>query len=335
MMVSVTRLLQRHSLAVIAFIAIALLAVQWYYSYRQLNALQLDLAQRLAATDVQSKESRGVAEQLREATRETQVRIGVLEAKLQESQNQQIALEALYQELSRSRDESLLAEVEQTLLVANQQLQIAGNVKSALIALQAADARLARLERPQLAGLRKMMARDIDRLKLAPFVDVIGINARLDNLVNTIEGLPLMPEARSADAIATNSKKTEIDGNAWMRLTRELWRDVRDLVRIHNMDRPDMPLLTPTQAYFLRENLKLRLLSARLALLAREEKSFKADLKAAHEWLARYYDSRDKMVANAIAMTRQLQDSQVDIELPDLTASVDAVRNYRLTRERR
>jgi uroporphyrin-3 C-methyltransferase len=320
--------------AIGAALALALLAWQWYDSHQQINALQHELAQRLAAADVENKQSRGVAEQVRETTREAQVKLGVLEAKLQESQNQQIALEALYQELSRSRDESLLADVEQTLLVASQQLQLAGNVKSALIALQAADARLARLDRPQLAGLRKVIARDVERLKLAPYVDVIGISVRIDNLMGIIDGLPLAMEVRPAEPAATAKKGAEPSPGAWVQFTRELWRDMRDLVRIEKTDRTDIPLLTPAQAYFLRENLKLRLLGARLALLAHDEKSFKTDLKAAREWLGRYYDSRDKAVANAVTAVRQLHDSQISIEVPDVALSLDAVRNYRLTRER-
>ena len=272
---------------------------------------------------------------MREATREAQVKLGVLETKLQESQNQQIALEALYQEYSRGRDESLLADVEQTLLVANQQLQIAGNVKSALIALQAADARLARPGRAQLAGLRKVLARDIERLKLAPYVDIIGISARIYNLISTIDTLPLATEVRPPRTAPLKQGAAGPEGDAWTRFTRELWRDLRDLVRIQNMDRPDLPLLAPTQVYFLRENLKLRLLGARLALLAHDEKSFKADLKAARDWLTRYYDARDKSVALAAVAVRQVHDSQIGIELPDVAASLEAVRNYRLTRERR
>ena len=64
------------------------------------------------------------------------------------------------------------------------------------------------------------------------------------------------------------------------------------------------------------------------------EKSFKTDLKAALEWLVRYYDGRDKAVVNAIAAVRQLHDSQISIEVPDLASSLDAVRNHRLLRER-
>ncbi len=321
--------------ALVAAVALAVLGWQWYDSRQQISALQHELAQRLAAADVENKQSRGVAEQVREATREAQVKLGVLEAKLQESQNQQIALEALYQELSRSRDESLLADVEQTLLVASQQLQLAGNVKSALIALQAADARLARLDRPQLAGLRKVIARDVERLKLAPYVDVIGISARIDNLAGLVDSLPLAMEARAPDTAAAAAKgAADAPGSAWTRFTSELWRDMRDLVRIEKMDRPDIALLTPGQTYFLRENLKLRLLGARLALLAHDEKSFKADLRAARDWVVRYYDGRNPAVTNAVAAVRQLQDSQISIEVPDVASSLDAVRNYRLVRER-
>jgi len=325
----------RQLLALIAVLAAVLVGWQWYDSRQQINVLQNELARRLAAADVENKESRNVAEQVREAMREAQVKLGVLEARLQESQNQQIALEALYQELSRSRDESLLADVEQTLLVANQQLQVAGNVKSALIALQAAEARLARPDRPQLAGLRKVIARDIERLKLAPYLDMVGMSARIDNMINLTDSLPLAMELRPSAPQAANNAAADGGGNAWTRFTREVWRDFKDLIRIQNVDNPDVALLTPSQAYFLRENLKLRLLGARLALLAHDEKSFRADLKAARDWLARYYDSRDKSVANAVAAVRQLHDSQISIELPDIAASLDTVRNYRLTRERR
>src|SRR6185369_4432477 len=191
-----------------------------------------------------------------------------------------------------------------------------------------------RLDRPQLAGLRKVLARDIERLKLAPYVDVTGIGARIDNLMGTIDGLPLAMEVRPPETAPAGKPAADADANAWMRFSRELWRDLRELVRIERMDRPDVPLLAPGQTYFLRENLKLRLLSARLALLARDEKSFRADLKAVREWLTRYYDARDKAVANAAVTVRQLHDSQISIEVPEITASLDAVRNYRLTRER-
>ena len=95
--------------------------------------------------------------------------ITLLETRIAESQTQQAALEALYRDLAPSRDEIALSEIEQVLLVASQQLQLAGNVPSALTALQLADAKLQRLDRPQFVPLRRALARDMDQLKAVPY----------------------------------------------------------------------------------------------------------------------------------------------------------------------
>ncbi len=72
------------------------------------------------------------------------------------------------------------------------------------------------------------------------------------------------------------------------------------LVRIENTEKQEMPLLSPTQTFFLRENLKLRLLSARMALLTRDEVSFRRDLKTAQEWIKRYFDIKSNESAQAL-----------------------------------
>ena len=98
---------------------------------------------------------------------------------------------------------------------------------------------------------------------------------------------------------------------------------------------PAKPLLTPTQAYFLRENLKLRLLSARVALAARDDASFRDDLRASQAWIARYYDSRAKPVAAALATLKQVAETPVAIAVPDINTSLAAVRTARAAREKR
>lgn len=319
--------------ASIAALAAALFARQWYDSRSEIGALRQELAKKLADTDTQNKESRLVAEQVREAVVEAQVKLGVLESRLAESQNQQIALEALYQELSRNRDEWAFAEIEQSLLIASQQLALAGNVKAALIALQTADARLQRLNRPQLTGLRKALNRDIERLKALPHVDMVAISVRLDTLIAQVDKLPLAMEVRP-NAEPPAAAAAEPEANLWARFWRETWAEVKQLVRVQRMDRPDVALLAPSQAFFLRENLKLRLIGARLALLARDGTSYKADLKAAREWLGRYYDTRNNNVAHAIATLRNLQETEVSLEVPDISATVEAMRSHRLSRDR-
>jgi uroporphyrin-3 C-methyltransferase len=317
----------------VAAIAAALLGWQWYDTRGEIGALRQELARKLADADTQSKESRMIAEQVREAVAGAQVKLGVLEGRLAESQNQQIALEALYQELSRNRDEWAYAEIEQSLLIASQQLSLAGNVKGALIALQAADSRLQRMNRPQLTALRKAINRDIERLKVAPHVDVVAISARLDGLIAQIDKLPLAMEVRPAAAAPAGAPKPGED-SAWARFWRDAWLELKQLVRVQSMDNPEVPLLAPAQSYFLRENLKLRLIGARLALLARDAASYKADLKAARDWLNRYYDTRNSNVAYAVGMLRNLHDAEVSVETPDIAATLEAMRGLRLVRER-
>jgi uroporphyrin-3 C-methyltransferase len=316
----------------LAIAALSLSAWQWYDNRVELRDLKQELAKKLADTDTQNKESRLVAEQVREAVSEAQVKLGVLESRLAESQNQQIALEALYQELSRNRDEWAYAEIEQSILIANQQLQLAGNVKAALIALQSADARLQRMDRPQLLALRRAINRDIERLKALPYVDTLAISTRLDTLIAGVDRFPLAMDVRpqQAEAVAEGGA----DGNLWTRFWREAWSDVKQLVRVQQMDKPDIPLLPPSQAFFLRENLKLRLIGARLALLARDPASYQADLKAARDWLTRYYDTRNNNVAHATAVLRNLHEAEVSIAVPDISGTLEASRALRLARER-
>jgi uroporphyrin-3 C-methyltransferase len=319
----------------IAAIAVALFAFawQWYDNRSESSALRQEFARKLADADIQIKESRIIAEQARETVTDAQVKLGVLEARLAESQNQQIALEALYQELSRNRDEWAYAEIEQSLVIASQQLSLAGNVKGALNALQAADARLQRMNRPQLTALRKAINRDIERLKAAPHLDAVAISARLDSLIAQVDKLPLAMEVRP-QALEPAAAPNPEEDSAWAKFWRDAWVELRQLVRVQSVDKADVPLLAPQQAYFLRENLKLRLIGARLALLARDIASYKADLKAARDWLARYYDARNNSVAYAVAMLRNLHDAEASAETPDLAATLEAMRGLRLVRER-
>ena len=150
----------------------------------------------LVEAEAYNKESRQVASQTQAAMHDLEYKIGMLESRLSETQNQRLALEGLYLELSRNRDERILAEVEQILLVGSQQLQLAGNLKAALIALESADSRLQRADSAQFTGLRRAIRLDIERLKAAPYVDVIGMSLRLDTLAHQAASLPLAMDER-------------------------------------------------------------------------------------------------------------------------------------------
>jgi uroporphyrin-3 C-methyltransferase len=326
---------RRSRLAVLALLlalsATALAAWQWYDARERFELFQQNVATRFTEAGALSRQAQTLAGQSRDDLRDVVARLGQLEARMVETQNQRLALESLYRDLSGSRDEWVLAEVEQALLIANQQLQLAGNVKAALIALETADARLARLDRPRLTALRRVISQDIGRLKSAPYVDVVGMALRLDSVMKAVDALPLAMEERPTP---DNEPVAPAGAGFWANLWHETMQDLHRLVRIRNAEKPEAPLLSPEQAFFLRENLKLRLLGARLALLTRDETSFKADLDAASDWLQRYYDSGSKPVAAALSTVKQLTQSDVNIEPPDISASLDSARNLRMVRER-
>lgn len=319
-------------LAVALVLLAAFVAWQWYDAGLHTTALREELARRLRDSDNDSRDARNTARQAQEAVREAQSRLVQLEAKLVESQNQQVALEALYQELSRSRDEWVLAEVEQILAIAVQQLQLAGSVNAALAALQTADSRLARSNRPQFVPLRKVLARDIERLKGTPGVDIAGLAVRLDQVIARVDSLPLAT-VELAKSEPPRAKGRSEEG-FWKRLGSDLWNELSQLVRVSRIEDPAPPLLSPSQSFFMRENLKLRLLNSRLALLSRDQNVFRTDLNQASAWIRRYFDVRARPVAAALANLKQLAASGIDIDLPNISDSLEAVRNYKVSREK-
>ncbi len=317
----------------IGVLAVATAVAFWLDGRRTQQGLRLEVAQRLAGVESSTQAAGKAQTELATELRDAQAKITVLEARLAESQAQQAALEALYRDLAPSRDEIAISEIEQVLLVASQQLQLAGNVPSALTALQLADTKLQRLNRPQFVPLRRALARDIDRLKAVPYVDIVGMSLKLDQGLAAVDTLPLAMDERLPPP-APDKTATPADDTPWRRFLRDLWNDARQLIRIEVSDRPAAPLVPIAQQYYLRENLTLRLLSARIALLARDDASFEADLAAADALLKRYFDTRAKPVQALQATVRQLAATPMPGETPDLNRSLEALRVLRLGQDR-
>lgn len=330
----------------------ALLVLQWWSSHDEVGKLRLELAHRLQQGDTVNAESKILAKNAEEESKELQAKVTVLESKQVEAQSQQVALEQLYEDLSRNRDDWALAEIEQVLSTASQQLQLAGNVQGALIALQNADRSLSRSDKPQFITIRRAIAKDMDLLKSLPALDTTGIALRLDSLISEVDTMPLLSDEKPA-LPATQPKpttrhvdaKVAVTGSAgrggqthdwsaaledkWQSWSDEMWGEMRQLIRVRTVDTPDALLLSPTQAYYARENLKLRLLNARLALLSRNESAFRSDMVAAQDEIAKYFDTRAKQTQVAEALLKQVQSSNLSIEMPTLAESLNAVRNYK------
>jgi len=235
------------------------------------------------------------------------------------------AINGLAEDLGRKRDDWALAETEQLLLIANYRLQLARDVETAVAALRAADGQLQKLADPSLLPIRKLIAGEITALQRLDRADIPGIALRLGSMASTLEQLPLHVERRFATAapvtgVAT-TESTSLD------TLQQMWRDLLGLIRIRKTTNGQKPLLPPEQDYFLRENLRLMLYGAQLAMLQGDTGTYTQNLKSARRWISDYFDTETQVVTNMQEELQALLDEKIVVELPDVSASLGALRD--------
>ena len=329
------------ALAVLAAVGLLSSVLLW----QKLSAIQEELARRSTDATAQSIEARTLARGAQESTRELSVRLALQETRISEVSLQRTQLEELMQSLSRSRDENLLVDVESDLRLAQQQAQLTGSAEPLLAALKSADQRLLRAAQPRLNPLQRAIARDVDRIKSASFTDVPTLMIKLDELVRLVDDLPVANAMvannapRPADpAVAARPATVKAEaGASWLgldtlalrawsqRVFATVWGEARQLLRVSRIDQPEAALLAPEQSFFLRENIKLRLLNARLGLLSRQTVAARADLANASAWLGKYFDPASRRTQTAMVLLTQVQSQLKSSELPRLDETMTAI----------
>jgi uroporphyrin-III C-methyltransferase len=324
---------------------LGLLAAAWFGQER-IGRVERDMVRRLQEVEIREQQLEQQSRLIGDTVRDQQAKAALLEAKLAESLGQQAQLRQLYDQMARSRGELMLADVESSIMIAAQQLQLGGNVQSALLALQDAEQVLARSNQPSMIGLRRVLARDIERLKAIPLADFAAAVSRLDSLASVVDRLPMVADATRGTP-ARHSAESETASSPGLRgLPQRVMRtgalgwdaftaEMRQLVRVQRVDQPDALLLSPDQRFFARENLRLQLLNARLNLLARNQSLFRADIARALESLDRWFDGSQASVGAASNSLRQLQAAPLTLEMPSLAETIAAVRAARAAGENR
>lgn len=323
-------------LSLAALVAVAALGWQIYELRQAAGELRQEVAQRLSGSETTTTEVRALVRQNNESLTALQGRFGAIESQVAAMEGQAATLELLYRESSRSRGDQVLAELEQAITIAGQQLQLAGNFEAALIALQGAEARLGAPEFGHLQPLRRALVRDIEALKAHPQVDVSGIALRLELILERIDTLPLAFEVKLAELSAEREIQAERAREEQDTLGRvfgfvralgvDIWGEVKGMVRLERLDNADPVLLGPEQSNYLRENVKIRLLTARLALLARDGRTYVTDLERARDWLQRYFDGGSEQVARTLDELAELVATPIRAEVPTLTDTFAALR---------
>ncbi|RYF26836.1 MAG: hypothetical protein EOO33_06400 [Comamonadaceae bacterium] len=326
----------RVAVYVLGFIALAAL-VSSVLLWQRLSGIQEQLARQTADSGAQAIEARTMARQAQDLARENAARLAVNETRVSEVALQRSQLEELMQSLSRSRDDNLVVDIESGVRLAQQQAQLTGSLVPLEAALKSANQRIERAAQPRLAPLQRAIGRDLDRLTRASVTDTAGLLGRLDDLVRQVDELPLLNAVAQASAMRRMSNAADAPPSAapaadlprWQAALYGAWEVVRDeargLLRVSRIDRPEALLVSPDQAFFLRENIKLKLMNARLGVLARQLDSARADLAAASAALNKYFDPASRRTQNAATTLQQAQAHMKAAELPALDDTLAAL----------
>jgi uroporphyrin-III C-methyltransferase len=327
-------------LAVVALgLTVIALAVAWQ-TQRRVKSLERELVQRQESSQRDAADARAAARSAQELAQDASAKSALLDARVSDAAMQRSQVEELLQSVARSRDENVVADVEAAIRVALQQSALTGSTDPLVQTLKQADERLARYNQPRLERVRRAITRDLERTRAQGAVDVATLAARLDEAVRLVDELPLLAVGRPA-AAATNAAAAAttpaaaapaaptINNDDWRARATALWQaglahvgnELRSLVRVTKIDHPESVLATPEQQVFLRENLKLRLLNARLALFSRQFEIAQSDLRDAQSVLDRYFDRSSKRVVAASEALRQVstQSRQSALPRPDET----------------
>jgi uroporphyrin-3 C-methyltransferase len=310
------------SLGAVAVTALLVSGLLW----QKLSTIQEQLARQSADAGAQSVEARAFAKQAQELARETAARVAVFDARLSEVTLQRTQLEELMQSLSRSRDENLVVDIESALRLAQQQAQLTGSVEPLLAALKSADQRVARAAQPRLTPLQRAIVRDIDRINSSAVSDTPGLLVKLDELVRLSDELVLANAVALAAGLELEKKQFPVvEHKWWQRSLQAVLDEARNLVRVSRIAQPEAALLSPEQSFFLRENFKLKLLNARMGLLARQLESSRSDLADASKSLNKYFDATSRKTQAAASLLLQVQSEMKALQLPRVDETFTAL----------
>ncbi|WP_087718643.1 uroporphyrinogen-III C-methyltransferase [Salinicola salarius] len=243
-------------------------------------------------------------------------------------QNLDNTLDKVLKELAQQQQadprEWLHAEAEYLLRLANQRLQLERDVEGAKALLNAADARLREADNPALVPIRRAIQSELASLDSVPVIDRTGLYLALMAQQEQLARLPLKQDIEEIAAGEGDTKPT----GGWRQQLATLGSELKDLVTVRRHDQPLEALITPQQESYLRQNVRLLLEQAQLALLKSEPKLYQASLDKAIELVEGYYATDNDGVANSIDKLKSLRDNEVRPELPDISESSQLLKRF-------
>lgn len=304
----------------------------WQQQQSQSEGFSQTLSKSLEGYQDDSQQSLAVAKQADERTVELQAKTLVLDEKISQAIAQQTEMQSLLRKMHEAKAENMISEVEKLVNLADQQLKFSGNLKSAMLALEAADIPLAQSGAPEFIDIREALGNDLQALKEFPAVDMGALSNQLESLMQLTGSLPLLQDQDGLsdhEQVAQNTPASESKPT----IQENLWKTFQKFIMVEKIDSVAEPLVNVEQKFYLKENIKLRLLTARIALLQRNADVFDQDLAAVKDWMKQYYDLQHPNAEKALALIDTLKSTELGVALPSLQSSLDAIAQYQANKE--
>lgn len=251
-----------------------------------------------------------------------------LDGNVKANGEQILEMQKSYRELTKGRADWLVDETDTILNLAAQQLVLTGNIQTAVGVLEHIDSRLSRFNQAELLPIKQAVSSDLAELKNRPYVDISGTALRLDRLETAVFGLPLILDGVLKPGVQV--KNEAASASWWQNVWEKSLGTLKGLVEIRRLENNDAMLISPEQAYFVRENLRLRLLDARTALMQRNSEVYQGDLNNAEAAVRQYFDAKSPATQSWLKELAELKELDVRMTADDgLKASLNAVRAYR------
>ncbi|MCK5499075.1 MAG: uroporphyrinogen-III C-methyltransferase, partial [Gammaproteobacteria bacterium] len=243
------------------------------------------------------------------------------------------ALASLYQDKRGSNEDWAIAEVEYLLIIAMQRLLLEEDVTTALAAMEAADLRLKNMGNPGLLPVRQQLAADMNQLRSVNLADTVGMAIYLADMVDLSADLPLksgviVATKDQSSADANPSDDEPVVDPLWKRIPKILWHEIKSLVVIKRSGEVKQALLLPGEEYFLYQNLRLELESARQAVLRSDSQNLRSSIDLVLPWIRKYFDTSDSAVINVMETLDKMRSVELKPELPDISSSLESLRAY-------
>ncbi|MXS85831.1 hypothetical protein ABO04_07905 [Nitrosomonas sp. HPC101] len=310
---------RRLAVVVLMILLIAMAFMLWKWAEKQghISAMEHSLTAYLADADVFSSHSREILAELELEKTEIEQRLSRLEERLQVARELPVEVGKLPDDGSNRAEVWILGAVERLVVAADRDLQLTGDVRSALDSLKYAQELLQSAEISSSPKLNEMLAEDIEQLEAVAAVDIQEINRDITELAAQIDSLPLMMDSNLIEIDWPEKQDTPKPG-LWHRYLHEIKRDFSRLVKIEKMSDSGTSLLSPSQIRLLKENIRLQLMQARLALLTRDEHNFRAAVKTATNWIQKYFNTEAQSVKDALGGLERLASINIGSQLPNL-----------------